>query len=105
MHSRSRILFVLLSLVMSSVAFAQGGGEIPRTASGRPDLSGTYDVATLTPLERPAEYGDPVGPDGGGGGHPGTRGASRGRPGPVQYSGQLERATQRPEPRSAAGGR
>ena len=58
MHSRSRILFVLLSLVMSSVAFAQGGGEIPRTASGRPDLSGTYDVATLTPLERPAEYGD-----------------------------------------------
>ena len=32
--------------------------EIPRTASGRPDLSGTYDTATLTPLERPAEFGD-----------------------------------------------
>ena len=57
MHSRTRVLFVLLSLVMSSAVFAQTR-ETPRTASGRPDLSGTYDVATLTPLERPAEYGD-----------------------------------------------
>jgi hypothetical protein len=27
---------------------------IPRTADGHPDLSGTYDLATLTPVERPA---------------------------------------------------
>src|SRR5262245_10218918 len=26
----------------------------PRTPDGRPDLQGTYDLATLTPLERPA---------------------------------------------------
>ena len=32
--------------------------DIPRTPSGKPDLTGTYDVATLTPLERPEEYGD-----------------------------------------------
>ncbi|MYB54440.1 MAG: hypothetical protein F4X77_19905, partial [Acidobacteriia bacterium] len=32
--------------------------EIPRTPSGKPDLSGTYDIATLTPLERPEEYGE-----------------------------------------------
>ncbi|NKB99491.1 MAG: hypothetical protein GKR90_13480 [Pseudomonadales bacterium] len=32
--------------------------DIPRTASGHPDLTGTYDVATLTPLERPKKYGD-----------------------------------------------
>jgi hypothetical protein len=32
--------------------------ELPRTPSGRPDLSGTYDAATLTPLQRPAELGD-----------------------------------------------
>ena len=32
--------------------------DIPRTASGKPDLSGTYDSATLTPLTRPKEYGD-----------------------------------------------
>ncbi len=33
-------------------------GEIPRTPSGHPDLSGTYDIATLTPLERPEEFGN-----------------------------------------------
>src|SRR3954469_4526362 len=27
---------------------------IPRTADGHPDLTGTYDLATLTPVERPA---------------------------------------------------
>jgi hypothetical protein len=33
-------------------------GDIPRTADGRPDLSGNYDIATLTPLERPKEFGE-----------------------------------------------
>jgi hypothetical protein len=32
--------------------------EIPRTDSGKPDLSGTYDTGTLTPLERPEFLGD-----------------------------------------------
>lgn len=32
--------------------------ELSRTASGKPDLSGTYDGATLTPLTRPKEFGD-----------------------------------------------
>jgi len=31
---------------------------VPRTPDGHPDLSGTYDTATLTPLERPAQFGD-----------------------------------------------
>ena len=31
---------------------------VPRTPSGRPDLSGTYDTATLTPLQRPREFGE-----------------------------------------------
>ena len=31
---------------------------LPRTAAGHPDLQGTYDVATITPLERPAGLGD-----------------------------------------------
>ncbi len=29
----------------------------PRTPDGRPDLTGFYNVATITPLERPAEFG------------------------------------------------
>jgi len=32
--------------------------DIPRTSIGHPDLSGTYDTATLTPLERPEIFGD-----------------------------------------------
>ena len=49
----------VLALTMGSVALAQqADGDIPRTPSGRPDLSGTYDTATLTPLQRPTEYGD-----------------------------------------------
>ncbi len=39
-------------------AYAQGGADIPRTPSGRPDLSGSYDTATVTPLQRPREFGD-----------------------------------------------
>ena len=31
---------------------------MPRTASGHPDLSGNYDSGTLTPLTRPAAFGD-----------------------------------------------
>jgi hypothetical protein len=34
------------------------GAETPRTVDGRPDLSGTYDGSTLTPLERPPEFGE-----------------------------------------------
>jgi hypothetical protein len=42
----------------SSAALAQDAWKVPRTADGHPDLSGTYDTATLTPLERPAKFGD-----------------------------------------------
>ena len=48
----------LLALALAATAFAQSGQDIPRRPDGRPDLSGTYDIATLTPLQRPAEYGE-----------------------------------------------
>src|SRR6185295_10610598 len=38
----------------ASKAAAAKAGAIPRTADGKPDLSGMYDVATLTPVERAA---------------------------------------------------
>ncbi len=31
-------------------------GGLPRTPDGRPDLQGVYDLATMTPVERPAVY-------------------------------------------------
>ena len=49
----------LVALALAApAAFGQSGQDVPRRPDGRPDLSGTYDVATLTPLQRPAEYGE-----------------------------------------------
>ncbi|HJN43038.1 MAG: hypothetical protein QGI10_07565 [Vicinamibacterales bacterium] len=52
------VLAVALALLAPGAVAQQSDAGIPRTADGRPDLSGTYDIATLTPLQRPAEFGD-----------------------------------------------
>jgi len=48
--------FTTAAMAVSIVTPAQAG--LPRTASGHPDLSGTYNIATLTPLQRPEQFGD-----------------------------------------------
>ena len=54
-------LFALLLVAAAAVAlaplpaFAQSA-DVPRTPWGKPDLQGVWDFATLTPMERPAEY-------------------------------------------------
>ena len=53
-RSTTLILSGLSAVLLSSAA----GADIPRTAAGHPDLSGTYNIATLTPLQRPQQYGD-----------------------------------------------
>ena len=60
MHRHASICFagVALGWLVLAPAVAAQNGDIPRTASGRPDLSGTYDVSTLTPMERPEELGE-----------------------------------------------
>ena len=64
MHARTRRLLVgflvgfLVVAAAPTIAIAASDGEIPRMPDGKPDLSGTYDIATLTPLQRPARYGD-----------------------------------------------
>ena len=60
MRSRMQPLLGIVALVFSTLTpsvFAQQA-DIPRTPDGRPDLSGIYDTATLTPLQRPARYGN-----------------------------------------------
>ena len=53
---------ILITLGVAALALAPAVGaqadDIPRTADGKPDLSGVYNIATLTPLSRPAKYGD-----------------------------------------------
>ena len=48
----------LVGVMGANGALAQSSIDIPRRPDGRPDLAGTYDIATLTPLERPTELGD-----------------------------------------------
>ncbi len=53
------VLAVIVALVTPMTALAEeGSSKIPRRPDGKPDLSGTYDIATLTPLSRPARLGD-----------------------------------------------
>jgi hypothetical protein len=48
----------VVSFVLSAAVAVAEDSNIPRTRSGKPDLSGTYDIANLTPFERDAKYGD-----------------------------------------------
>jgi hypothetical protein len=48
----------LLSFVLLAGAAVAEDDAIPRRPDGKPDLSGTYDIANLTPYERDTKYGD-----------------------------------------------
>ena len=48
-----RSLLTLSLAIPASFVFAQTAWKAPRMADGHPDLQGTYDLATLTPVERP----------------------------------------------------
>ena len=57
--SLSRFAGVVLGgLLLPSVTVGSFAAEIPRTPSGRPDLSGNYDISTLTPIQRREEHGE-----------------------------------------------
>lgn len=45
-------------MAILAITVASWSAEIPRTPDGKPDLSGIYDIATLTPLVRPANLSD-----------------------------------------------
>jgi hypothetical protein len=50
-----KIHFLLLAVSLG----AASGQTIPRMADGHPDLQGTYDLATMTPVERPRNVTEP----------------------------------------------
>jgi hypothetical protein len=50
---RSCILFVAFAGTLAAQT-TPAGYKVPRMPDGHPDLGGIYDIATLTPLERPA---------------------------------------------------
>ncbi len=55
---RGRCLAVIAALVVLIAAAPAQNQSIPRMRDGHPDLQGMYDLATLTPLERPAGAGE-----------------------------------------------
>ncbi|MEE2778411.1 MAG: hypothetical protein VYE73_16795 [Acidobacteriota bacterium] len=58
---RNTILFSTLLLLAGVVApLTAAEADVARTPSGKPDLSGTYDVATLTPMQRDPKFGERV---------------------------------------------
>ena len=50
--------FFLFLVLAAPNAMAQEGDDIPRLANGFPDLQGTWDFRTITPLQRPQEFAD-----------------------------------------------
>jgi hypothetical protein len=53
------IMIPALGLMLASqLNFAQSSSEIPRLANGRPDIQGTWDFRTITPMQRPVALGD-----------------------------------------------
>lgn len=47
-----------LAVALPALAAGQANRAVPRTGDGRPDLTGIYDANTVTPLERPAQFGN-----------------------------------------------
>ena len=59
MSSRLRLQTAVTVAVFATVSIVEAQtSSIPQTPSGQPDLSGTYDIATLTPLQRPERFGN-----------------------------------------------
>ena len=59
MRKRRAAFSLLLAVVGAGLMMgAQPSAQnaIPRTPDGKPDLQGTYDVATITPIDRPREF-------------------------------------------------
>src|SRR5438046_773441 len=50
------VLAAILTAPLPAQTPAKSKKAMPRTADGHPDLQGTWTNATLTPMERPAEF-------------------------------------------------
>lgn len=60
-HKKAAWLAVVSSLAFLPqllIAQSSSAADIPRLADGRPDLQGTWDFRTITPMQRPEALGD-----------------------------------------------
>jgi hypothetical protein len=58
MQKNSIVIAAALALTaVAPMAFANDG-DFPRTADGKPDFTGRYDISSLTPFQRSEEFGE-----------------------------------------------
>ncbi len=57
-QNQASIASLGIILIMLAPMASAAVSDIPRRHDGHPDLSGTYDIATLTPIFRPERLGD-----------------------------------------------
>ena len=55
---RKITILLLATLVLISLPAFAAEDAVKRTSYGKPDLSGTYDAGTVTPVDRPSQFGD-----------------------------------------------
>ncbi len=53
-----RMVVTRIAAVLVVISALTSWSEVPRLASGKPDLQGNWDFRTLTPFERPGRFGD-----------------------------------------------
>ena len=58
MQNNCLSIVTLLALATAAPATFSDDGDIARTANGKPDFSGRYDISSLTPFQRPEEFGE-----------------------------------------------
>jgi len=56
--SNIKIFSIAVFSMIAVAAFAEDGSGGRRMSNGKPDLSGVYDAGTVTPVDRPAQFGD-----------------------------------------------
>ena len=55
---RKTLAFCCVLLASGATVALAAGDDVPRTAGGKPDFTGRYDIRTLTPFERRPERGE-----------------------------------------------
>ena len=53
-----KFVVALLPIAMAIPNLVNAQDDFPRTALGKPDFNGNYDISSLTPFQRPTSYGD-----------------------------------------------
>ena len=55
---RCQVMVIASVVLFGAVVSSEAQTEVPMTPWGAPDLMGVWDYRTITPMQRPEQYGD-----------------------------------------------